>query len=127
MAGVTDVNMRATIRDGSLPLNLVSSVALLRVHFEIGYLSTEQSDIKKPYAATDAQGQTVRNWERHVNRVIPTGYLAMTYRFRTMREAGAEIAYFRRIDRTVELPDTEGTSREAAVQTKPQTSASSRQ
>ena len=44
-----------------------------------------------------------------------------------MREAGAEIAYFRQIDRTVELPDTEGTSREAAVQTKPQTSASSRQ
>ena len=41
---------------------------------------------KKPYAATDVQGQTVRNWERHVNRVIPTGYLAMTYRFRTMRE-----------------------------------------
>ena len=35
--------------------------------------------------------------------------------------------YFRLIDRTVELPDTEGTSREAAVHTKPQTSASSRQ
>ena len=69
----------------------------------------------------------MRNWEWHVNQVMPTGYLAMTYRFRAMREAGAEIDYFRLIDRTVELPDTEGTSREAAVQTKPQTSSSSRQ
>ena len=104
----------------------VTPLALLRVHFKIGYLSTEQSDRKKPYAAT-VQGQTVRNWEWHVNQVMPTGYLAMTYRFRAMREAGAEIDYFRLIDRTVELPDTEGTSREAAVQTKPQTSSSGRQ
>ena len=102
-------------------------LALLRLHFQIGYLSTEQSDKKKPYAATDVQGQTVRNWERHVDQVFPAGYLAKTYRFRTTREAGAEIDYFRLIDRTVELPDTEGTSREAAEQTKAQTSASSRQ
>ena len=105
----------------------VTPLTLLRVHFAIGYLSTEQSDKKKPHAATDVQGQTVRNWEWHVNRVMPTGYLARTYRFRTTRETGAEIDNFRLIDRTVELPDTEGTSREAAVQTKPQTSASSRQ
>ena len=102
-------------------------LALLRVHFQIGYLSTERSDKKKPYAATDVQGQTARNWERHVNEVVPAGYLARTYRFRITRETGAEIDYFRLIDRTVELPDTEGTSREAAVHTKPQTSASSSQ
>ena len=105
----------------------VTPLALLRVHLQIGYLSTEQSDKKKPHAATDVQGQTVRNWERHVNQVVPAGYLARTYHFRTTRETGAGIDYFRLIDRTVELPDTEGTSREAAVQTKPQTSASSRQ
>ena len=105
----------------------ITPLALLRVHFQKGYLSTEQSDKKKPYAATDAQGQTVRNWERHVNEVVPAGYLTRTYRFRITRETGAEIDYFRFIDRTVELLDTEGTSREAAERTKPQTSASSSQ
>ena len=55
----------------------ITSLALLRVHFQIGHLSTEQSDKRKPYAATDAQGQTVRNWERHVNEVVPAGYLAI--------------------------------------------------
>ena len=55
-------------------------------------------------------------------------YLARTYRFRITRETGAEIDNFRLIDRTVELLDTEeGTSREAAVHTKPQTSASGSQ
>ena len=105
----------------------IAPLALLRVHFKIGYLSTEQSDRKKPYAATGVQGQTVRDWEWHVNQVMPTGYLARTYRFRIQREAGTEIDYFRLIDRTVELPNTEGTPREAAVHTKPQTSASSSQ
>ena len=38
----------------------VTPLALLRVHFKIGYLSTEQSDRKKPYAATDVQSQTVK-------------------------------------------------------------------
>ena len=105
----------------------ITPLALLRVHFKIGYLSTERSDRKKPYAATDAQNQTVRDWEWHVNQVMPTGYLARTYRFRRLRETGDEIDYFRLIDRTVELPDTEGMSREAAAHTKPQTSASSSQ
>ena len=31
----------------------ITSLALLRVHFKFGYLSTEKSDRKKPYAATD--------------------------------------------------------------------------
>ena len=104
----------------------VTPLALLRVHFKIGYLSTEKSDRKKPYAATDAQGQTVRDWEWHVNQVMPAGYLARTHRFRIQR-AGTEIDCFRLIDRTVELPNIEGTLREAAVHTKPQTSASSSQ
>ena len=50
----------------------IAPLALLRVHFKIGYLSTEQSDRKKPCAATDVQGQTVRDWEWHVNQVMPT-------------------------------------------------------
>ena len=33
----------------------IAPLALLRVHFKLGYLSTEKSDRKKPYAATDAQ------------------------------------------------------------------------
>ena len=105
----------------------ITPLALLRVHFKIGYLSTERSDRKKPYAATDAHSQTVRDWEWHVNQVMPEGYLARTHRFRRLREAGDEIDYFRLIDRTVELPDTEGTSREAGAHTKPQTSAASSQ
>ena len=105
----------------------ITPLALLRVQFKIGYLSTEKSDRKKPYAATDAQGQTERDWEWHVNQVMPAGYLARTHRFHIQREAGTEIDYFRLIDRTVELPNIEGTLREAAVHTKPQTSASSSQ
>ena len=58
---------------------------------------------------------------------MPEGYLARTHRFRRLRETGEEIDYFRLIDRTVELPDTEGTPREAGAHTKPQTSASSSQ
>ena len=54
---------------------------------------------------------------------MPAGYLARTHRFRIQREAGTEIDYFRLIDRTVELPNIEGTLRDAAVHTKPQTSA----
>ena len=50
----------------------------------------------------------MRNWERHVNEVVPAGYLTGTYRFRITRETGAEIDFFRLIDRTVELLDTEG-------------------
>ena len=99
----------------------ITPLALLRVHFKIGYLSTERSDRKKPYAATDAHSQTVRDWEWHVNQVMPAGYLARTHRFRRLRETGDEIDYFRLIDRTVELPDTEGTSREAGVHAKPVT------
>ena len=53
----------------------ITPLALLRVHFKFGYLSTEQSDRKKPYAATDDRSQTVRDWEWHVNQVMPAGYL----------------------------------------------------
>ena len=83
----------------------MTPLALLRVHFKLGYLSKERSDRKKPYAATDAQGQTVRDWKNATsNQVMPAGYLARTHRFRMQREAGTEIDYFRLLDCTVELP-----------------------
>ena len=69
----------------------ITPLALLRVHFKIGHLSTERSDRKKPCAATDAYSQTVRDWEWHVNQVMPEGYLARTHRFRRLRETGDEI------------------------------------
>ena len=105
----------------------ITPLALLRVHFERGYLSTEKADKKKPYAATVVQAQAARDWERHVNSVIRTGYYAMTNRFRTTREARAEIVFFRTIDRTIELPNTEEISPETATQIKEQTPASSHQ
>ena len=49
----------------------ITPLALLRVHFKFGYLSTEKSDRKKPYAATDDWSQTVRDWEWHVDQVMP--------------------------------------------------------
>ena len=105
----------------------ITPLALLRVHFKLGYLSTERSDRKKPYAATDAQSQTERDWEWHVNQVMPAGYLARTYRFRTQREAGTEIDFFRLVDSTVELPNIEATLRNVVASTKPHASASSSQ
>ena len=77
----------------------VTPLALLRVHFQIGYLSTEKSDKKKPYAATDVQGQTVRNWERHVNH--PCGLSCNDLSPPYNERGRAEIDYFRLIDRTV--------------------------
>ena len=41
------------------------------------------------------------------------GHLERIHRFRRLRESGEEIDYFRLIDCTVELPETEGTSQEA--------------
>jgi len=87
----------------------ITPLALLRVHFKFGYLSTEKSDRKKPYAATDDWSQTVRDWEWHVNQVMPAGYLERTYRFRRQREAGAELDFFRLVDSTVVLPNIETT------------------
>ena len=85
----------------------ITPLALLRVHFTRGYLSTEKADRKKPYAATEVQGQGERDWVRYVDWVTRTGYFARTAQFRDTREAGAEIAFFRSIDRTVSLPSTE--------------------
>ena len=99
----------------------VTPLALLRVHFERGYLSTEKEDRKKPYVATDVQAQAERGWELHVNSVIRTGYYAVTNRFRTTREARAESDFFRTIDRTIELPNTEETSPKTGTQIKEQT------
>ena len=75
----------------------ITPLALLTVHFERGYISTEKEDKKKPYAATFVQAQTERGWELHVNSVIRTGYYAVTNKFRKAREARAEIDFYRAI------------------------------
>ena len=103
----------------------ITPLALLRVHFKFGYLSTEKSDRKKPYAATDDRSQTVRDWEWHVNQVMPAGYLARTHRFRLQREAGNEIDCFRLVDSTVELPKIDATPRNTGASIKPPVSAAS--
>ena len=103
----------------------ITSLALLRVHFKFGYLSTERSDRKKPYAATDDRSQTVRDWEWHVNQVMPAGYLARTHRFRRQREAGTELDFFRLVDSTVVLPNIETTPQNTGASGKPQASAPS--
>ena len=64
---------------------------------------------KKPSAATDDWSQTVRDWEWHVNEVMPAGNLASTHRFCCQREAGTELDFFRLVDRTVALPNVETT------------------
>ena len=94
----------------------ITPLALLRVRFESGYLSTEKADKKKPYAATEVQAHSARDWERHVNTAIRTGYFAMTNRFRITREAMAEIDFFRTIDRTIVLTNAEEISPETATQ-----------
>ena len=91
----------------------------------LAFLSTEQSDRKKPYAATDDWSQTVRNWEWQVNQVLPAGYLASTYRFRRQREAGTELDFFRLVDSTVVLPNIETTPQNTDASDRPQASASS--
>ena len=105
----------------------ITPFALLRVHFERGYLSTEKADRKKPYAATEVQAQAARDWERQVNTIIRTGYYAVTHRFRRMRDARAEIAFFRTVDPTIILPDADETSPETATHINQRTPASSRQ
>ena len=101
----------------------ITPLALLRVHFKFGYLSTEKSDNKKPYAATDDWSQTVRDWEWHVNEVMPAGYLARTYHFRRQREAGTELDFFRLVDSTVALPNVETTPPNTGASGRPQASA----
>ena len=103
----------------------ITPLALLRVHFTRGYLSTEKADRKKPYAATEVQGPGERDWARYVDGVIWTGYFARTAQFRNMREAGAEIAFFRSIDRTISLPSTEEISLATVTQAQEKTPAPS--
>ena len=85
-------------------------LALLRVHFLRGYVSIEQEDKKKPYAATFVQALRERTWETLVNRVIRRGYNAATNQFRKEREARAEIDFYRAIDQSnpVETPPEAG-------------------
>ena len=101
----------------------ITPLALLRVHFERGYISTEQDDKKKPYAATFVQAQQERGWELHVNSVIRTGYYAVTNKFRRTREARAEIDFYRTIDQA----NAEETPPETEQQIKEQTPMSSDQ
>ena len=67
----------------------------------------------------------MRDWEWHVNEVMPAGYLARTYRFRCQREAGTELDFFRLVDSTVALPDIETTLPNTGASGRPQAAASS--
>ena len=69
----------------------ITPVAVLRVHFLHGYLSTEQEDAKKPYTPA---------WEEIVTRVICRGYNNATNKFRMDREAREEIEFYSTIDQT---------------------------
>ena len=77
----------------------------------------------KPHAATFVQAQQERAWELHVNSVILTGYSSATNQFPRVREARAEIDFYRTIDQS----NTEETPSETGKQIKEQTPASSHQ
>ena len=87
--------------------------------------NVHMNNIPQPYAATDDWSQTVRDWEWHVNEVMPAGYLASTYHFRRHREAGTELDFFRLVDCTVALPNVETTPPDTGASGRPQASASS--
>ena len=62
------------------------------------------------------------------NDTSTDGYYAVTHRFRTTRDARAEIAFFRTIDRAIVLPDADEISPDTATQIiKERTPASSQQ
>ena len=97
----------------------VTPLALLRVHFKFGTIRQKEALCCDRRTRPDcAQLGMARQ---------PSHACGLSCNDLSLPCNGAEIDHFRLIDRTVELPDTEGTSREAAVQTKPQTSSSSRQ
>ena len=104
----------------------ITPLALLRVHFERGYLSTEKADRKKPYAATEVQAQPTQRWDRQVNTIIREGYYTVTYQFRRIRDARTEIAFFRTIDPTIILPDVTSAPPETAAHSRQHTPASGR-
>ena len=68
----------------------VTSLALLRVHFDRTPL---HRTIRQKEALLRPTCKARLCTNGNVNRVIPTGYLAMAYRFRA-RKASAEISYF---------------------------------
>ena len=69
----------------------ITPLALLRVHFVGGYVSTEQDDKKKPYAATFVQAQQERAWELLVNSVIRRSYCAVTNQFEKREKQGQKL------------------------------------
>ena len=88
----------------------ITPLAVLRVHFVHGYVSTEQEDAKKPYTAAYVKSLYEHTWEKLVTRVIGRGYNEATNKFRTAREKGEEIEFDSTIDQTnpVETPPEAG-------------------
>ena len=88
----------------------ITPLPVLRVHFLHGYVSTEQEDAKKPYAAAFQKALYEHTWEKLVTRVIGRGYNKATNKFRTDREASEEIDFYFTIDQTnpVETPPEVG-------------------
>ena len=74
--------------------------SLLQVHFQHGYVSTEQDDAKKPYAAAYAQSLYEHTWEGLVTRTICKGYNEATNKFRTTREERDELEFYSTFDQT---------------------------
>ena len=95
----------------------ITPLGVLRVHFQQGYLSTEQEDAKKPYAAAYVQSLLEHTWEKLVTRIICKGYNEATNRFRTAREARDELEYYSTIDRTNPLETPPETEQEIKSQT----------
>ena len=86
------------------------SCLIVLCHFQHGYLSTEQEDAKKPYAAAHVKSLYEQTWEKVVTRVICRGYNKATNQFRADREAKEEIEFYYTIDQTnpVETPPETG-------------------
>ena len=88
----------------------ITPLALLRARFLHGYVSTEQEDAKKPYAAAYVKSLYEHTWEKLVTRVISRGYNEATNKFRKDREAREENEFYATIDQTnpVETPPDAG-------------------
>ena len=83
---------------------------LLQVHFQHGYVSTEQDDAKKPYVAPYVQSLYEHTWEGLVTRIICKGYNEATIKFRTTREERDELEFYSTFDQTnpLEAPPEAG-------------------
>ena len=96
--------------DNSSPSNVSESPIKRRPVTKPGSWRAQFKKLRQSAGQASPQGESVRDWDRHVNTIIRNGYYTVTWRFQRLRDARAEIAFFRAIDPTIPLPDTDGTS-----------------